>query len=349
MKNEKFNYFDSLNNKQAIDICSDDFKFVQQNTKIHDVVLQGKPTTFFKDAMHRFVKNKSSVCGGIILGAIVLFAIVLPIVIPNVGCYDVGTTHLLNNGGIKSEVTLPPKLFSSGTGFWDGTIKKTDISYDQENENPVGYENRTVSDIAFKESYFDYEGKYGEGGYLNFTTNTEKAGDSNGDLYSYTYDYDFDKFDYTFKYRFLKPTAEGYSASPYRISLITISGGVKTYYPLTGSDLNYTSFTSDNDASIGYINTFVSSSDSNTIDIDVDNIMAKYGITSLKGGRINIDVVRSTSSNAKGSIYIENLLIDSNDTNEDSVSLRGIRDANHCMIQEQKLVMEVRLMLRIIL
>ena len=76
MEKEKFEYLDSMSNLQEIEINKDDFKFAQQDTKIHDVKIKSRPVTFFKDAMRRFVKNKSSVAGGAILGLIIISAIV---------------------------------------------------------------------------------------------------------------------------------------------------------------------------------------------------------------------------------------------------------------------------------
>jgi hypothetical protein len=43
------------------DFRPDDFVFVNKDNVIKDKKLETKPTTFFKDAMRRFVKNKSSV------------------------------------------------------------------------------------------------------------------------------------------------------------------------------------------------------------------------------------------------------------------------------------------------
>ena len=89
---------------------TDDFSFVQENTKIFDQKLDTKPTTFFKDAIRRFCKNKSSVVGAIIIAIIVIFSIVVPIFSP----HDMSYSH-------TSEKQLKPKLFEEGTGFWDGT------------------------------------------------------------------------------------------------------------------------------------------------------------------------------------------------------------------------------------
>ena len=57
--------------RNDIEIVTDsDFVYVQKDEHIHDKKFQTKPTTFFKDALRRFAKNKSSVIGAIILQAI---------------------------------------------------------------------------------------------------------------------------------------------------------------------------------------------------------------------------------------------------------------------------------------
>lgn len=95
---------------------SDSFAFVQDKAKIFDQKFETKPTTFLKDAFRRFCKNKSSVVGAIIIGIIILLSIFVPIATPGVGAFDLSCPH-------PSEVTLKPKLFEAGTGFWDGTEK----------------------------------------------------------------------------------------------------------------------------------------------------------------------------------------------------------------------------------
>lgn len=60
-------------------ISDGDFKFVQMDEKIHDVKFETKPTTFFKDALKRFTKNRSSVTAGIIIGVLILMAVIVPI------------------------------------------------------------------------------------------------------------------------------------------------------------------------------------------------------------------------------------------------------------------------------
>lgn len=158
-----------MENKQfhTDNYTKDDFQLVQSNAVIHDLKLETKPTTFFKDAIKRFTKNKSSVVGAIILGILILLAIFVPV---------------LSNNNIKTintdERFLAPKLFKTGTGFWDGTTKYTGIVYDTVNEVPADY----VKDAVYKITNIYVEktnaaNPYGIGGYVIFeTTDTKEVG-----------------------------------------------------------------------------------------------------------------------------------------------------------------------------
>src|SRR5574344_1679125 len=92
-------------------VQDEDFVFVQQDKSIHDVKFDTKPTTFFKDALKRFAKNKSSVVAAGILAVIIGMAIIVPLAdgndITNVNVDN--TTHF-----------LPPKWFDNAGGFLDG-------------------------------------------------------------------------------------------------------------------------------------------------------------------------------------------------------------------------------------
>ena len=87
----------------------DSFKLVQSNTRIMDKKLETKPTTFAKDAFRRFCKNKSSIVAAIILAILILLTIFVPVLSP----YNITDVNV-------TERMLAPKLFESGTGFWDG-------------------------------------------------------------------------------------------------------------------------------------------------------------------------------------------------------------------------------------
>jgi len=118
------------------------FGFAQKDKKITDKKLDTKATTFIKDAFKRFTKNKSSVVGAIIIGIIIILAIVVPITSP----YDVEEPHVY-------ETKMLPKLFESGTGWWDGTKEIVDQAYDATTKIPYGFkEQAIISEINYYES-----------------------------------------------------------------------------------------------------------------------------------------------------------------------------------------------------
>ena len=119
MDKKKYTYFDSSSVEHCVEISKSDFTPRQQDKSIHDQKFKTKPTTFFKDALKRFAKNKSSVAGAIILGTL----LVLSVLIPVVDFSNVDVDH-------PQETKLEPKLFDAGTGFWDGTRRMTDIPCD---------------------------------------------------------------------------------------------------------------------------------------------------------------------------------------------------------------------------
>lgn len=129
-------------NKTKFDFRDDDFVLVQQDKKVTDKKIETKPTTFFKDALKRFRKNKASVVGSIILGTLILLALVVPVV---------------SNANIDTvssqEAFLAPKLFEAGTGFWDGTREMERIVYDTENQVPALSEKYSVA--ALKQAVID--------------------------------------------------------------------------------------------------------------------------------------------------------------------------------------------------
>ncbi len=121
-KNDEFELLNNLPEAaRDPEISQDDFKLVTTDKTIHEQKFQTKPTTFFKDCLRRFRKNKSSVVAACILGVLLLLAIVIPAVSP----YDVSADA--SNTGFEY---LEPKLFNAGTGFWDGTRQYKDYSVD---------------------------------------------------------------------------------------------------------------------------------------------------------------------------------------------------------------------------
>ena len=138
------------------------FELVNQDigAKIHDQKFETKPTTFAKDAFKRFCKNKSSVVGAIIIG-ILLMGSFLSFLSP----YDIKSAH-------TDETLLPAKLFNTGTHWWDGTIKYTNIAYDDVNDCPAGFQKQYAIDMKDNQAdvTIDQYYAYAHGGYMRITS-----------------------------------------------------------------------------------------------------------------------------------------------------------------------------------
>ncbi len=156
------------------DFKADDFQLIQQHEKIFDTKLDTKPTTFFRDALRRFRKNKSSVVGFFIVSVLILLAIIVPVVSPH------NITKVSTQEGF-----LAPKLFEAGTGFWDGTRTRTRIVYDPVNEvpalsdkySPEAIRKALISITVDQEpTYIDAASLYGEGGTVVFATDAAVEG-----------------------------------------------------------------------------------------------------------------------------------------------------------------------------
>ncbi len=224
------------------------FNFVQQDKSIHDVKFNTKPTTFMKDAMKRFTKNRSSVVGGAILGVLFLLALILPV---SMTSFDIEERH-------NYETHLPMKLFPAGTGFWDGTRVSKNEAYpyevDEKGEDVLdedgnrifnNYSNypdeSVVVKTANKKAVYDSKNgatDSGNGGYVKLTAAAGKA--LGGYMFGTSYNkYDLSKNDYTITY--VMGTVENSADYPYatpKYSIIMqigsnpyfINGGMTTDY-----------------------------------------------------------------------------------------------------------------------
>ena len=101
------------------EISKDDFELTQVDSTVHEQKFQTKPTTFLKDSLKRFGKNKSSVVAAYILGVLLILSFAVPL-------FDTSNTKVSH----PQEIYLAPKLFKAGTGFWDGTVKYDNIAVD---------------------------------------------------------------------------------------------------------------------------------------------------------------------------------------------------------------------------
>ena len=165
-------------------ISDADFSLVQQDKTIHDTKFTTKPTTFFKDALRRFAKNKSSVVGAIILGILFVLAVALPIngVIP----YDIKNKH-------NYETNLPPKIHEAGNGFWDGTRWYGNSPYPYDGDgNYIGQgdEKALIEIKNITTGYNQGSTADGVGGFVQLNVLPSET-EQRTYIYSYQYEYDF--------------------------------------------------------------------------------------------------------------------------------------------------------------
>lgn len=156
-------------NGVEFEVEKEDFKLVQNDKKIYDKKFESKPTTFLKDALKRFSKNKSSVVAAIIIGILALFAIFVPIF----NTHDVSSPRTY-------ERFLSPKLFDfngNGSTFWAGTTHYDDKIWDPVNEKVIGdFKEDCVGNLKLSadgEKFIDLPSTYGHGGTLIISYTTE--------------------------------------------------------------------------------------------------------------------------------------------------------------------------------
>ena len=106
-------------NTDYTNIPKEKFEFYKRDESIHDKKLETKPVGYFKDAMRRFAKNKSSVVAAYIILALVLFAIFIPIFCENNYTKAAKDTTYLQYGKL-----LPKSSLFAWAG-WDGCSKET--------------------------------------------------------------------------------------------------------------------------------------------------------------------------------------------------------------------------------
>lgn len=98
-------------------IPKEKFAFVSDRDRTHDQKFETKPVGYFRDAMYRFYKNKSSVVAACIILFLLLYAIIGPFLANStyVAAYESDTD-------LKLYKELSPRISAfAGTGFWDGS------------------------------------------------------------------------------------------------------------------------------------------------------------------------------------------------------------------------------------
>lgn len=103
-----------MDNEKYI-INSDSFKFVHNDESLHDAKLETKRIGFFKDALHRFSKNKGSVFGAYVIFLLILFAIFAPII----------SNHDLADLDVRYKDRSPLIRGNENGWFWNGSQTKT--------------------------------------------------------------------------------------------------------------------------------------------------------------------------------------------------------------------------------
>ena len=183
------------------EITEKDFTFVQADERIHDKKFQTKPTTFFKDAMKRFVKSRSSVVAAGILAVLIGMAIIVPLADTN----SIDTP-------LADAKYLPPKWFDNAGGFLDGTRMVERAVLDPATEDfPEDSSYRKDALVGEVKKWSDYAdtltpavGKYGRGGAVSIKNSGEMdngvfvAGDVALLSKRYTFDLNDEAISYSF-------------------------------------------------------------------------------------------------------------------------------------------------------
>ncbi len=162
-----------MDKNQKFEFKPDDFELTQAHKKIYDAKFDTKATTFVRDALRRFAKNKSSVVAAFLIGTLLLLAVVVPVLSP----YDISTVH-------PAERLLLPKLFEPVKGewstFWNGTKIISGVPYDAVNDVPIGdyVESAIVALEIYDKEYMNKADGNAEGGIFIFAAGktVEKGG-----------------------------------------------------------------------------------------------------------------------------------------------------------------------------
>ena len=296
---------------ETVDIKNSDFEFVQKDKRIHDVKFSGKATTFFKDAMRRFIKSKPAFAGGIIVGLLIVLAVLVPAVMPSNGAYNVDRNAA---GGDVSERFVQPKLFPAGTGFWDGTIKKSGILFNTETGLPNGYREGVFFNLETYESEVNQSGPLGKGGYVNVF-----AYDSNtvGNLYTDKFlNFDFAN-EYSLEMSISGESFDSYVPSKYRVLLLDAN---ENRYYLTSNG-------TDEFVPIG----------NGKVNININDVLSEETTATSLSARVRIEV--ENVSNGQGSILISSLNITTTTENEEDKALfesYSFNDANQMLLKTKE-------------
>lgn len=115
-------------------ISKEKFEFFTRDEEIRDKKLDTKPVGYFKDAMMRFSRNKSSVAAAIVLLCLVLYAIFIPIFASN------NYTNRPTDTTYLQYAKLLPRFAPLAWAGWDGCSDTTLNRSDYYTYNAIGVE-----------------------------------------------------------------------------------------------------------------------------------------------------------------------------------------------------------------
>lgn len=293
-ENKKFDIIDNSGVKH--EVSSDDFKLVQVDKSIHDTKFETKPTTFFKDSLKRFSKNKASVTGFVIIGILILLAIIVPLADTS----DVSVNH-------QYETFLAPKIFESGTGWLDGTVEFHNISYDVTNEtpDPKNFVKRAVRKITVNPNpeYINDVSDYGVGGYVRFDNPRLVQNEFNSIAVSehYLRTFAVPTVDFTSSLSMTYTLASEYSLTDYKLTPYRVVARYSAY-----------------DSSMNLVDKEVVlkdySSDYGEVSLDVMALIKQSDTTTTKASKFSVEFAIKDSFDYGTQILIESTKLVSNDT-----------------------------------
>ncbi len=106
-----------INKNNIPDIPAEKFAFVGVDGRLHDQKFETKQVSYWRDAFHRFCKNKSSVVAAIIILCLLLYAIFVPVFCETAYSLSLTDTTYLDYGKLLPKNKLCVAL---GLDFWDG-------------------------------------------------------------------------------------------------------------------------------------------------------------------------------------------------------------------------------------
>jgi len=332
-KKNSFKYTDSFNSNREVEVCDDDFKFVQKDKSIHDLKFKDKPTTFLKDSLKRFVKNKSSVAGGIILGIIIMSALLVPMLMPSYGAYNVA------DGSSTSETEMPPKLFDNANGFWDGTIQKTDYQFDKTTGLPAGYAKSVVKNLVTYDKIENKATQYGEGGKLVISAPmySKSEADYVGLFSNNTFDLDLAANDYNISLTTAYEKYGDYNVFS-DVRLVLVGQPITQKNELTGLDetINQPSYllTGSEEGNGYFVTNKAEYGDTTTLTVNVNSALKSintgFGKTSLSSYKLLLGIKPSATENRF--LFINDFSFTTSGTDKDSIEIMSFKDGNQAIL-----------------